>query len=68
MITRSVTAAEHMAARHFAEANASDPFAYGRMICHLRQGIEDATEAVNVWRPRALKLKIVPFTPTEQAS
>lgn len=28
------------AASHHAQANPSDPFAYGRMLCHLRRGIE----------------------------
>ena len=32
------------AARLHAEANPTDPFAYGRMILHLEKGLEDAKQ------------------------
>jgi hypothetical protein len=31
------------AARAYARCNVSDPFSYGRMLCHLLRGIEDAS-------------------------
>lgn len=34
-----ITNAHIMAARNHAANNPSDPFAYGRMICHMRAGI-----------------------------
>ena len=40
------------AARIYAAANRSDPFAYSRMICHLRRGIEDASEITKTWFSR----------------
>lgn len=34
-----ITNAHILAARAHAAANPSDPFAYGRMMCHMRSGI-----------------------------
>lgn len=34
-----ITNAHILAARAHAAANPSDPFAYGRMMCHMRAGI-----------------------------
>lgn len=38
-----------IAARVYAKANRSDPFAYGRMIAWLVQGIEHPAEVISDW-------------------
>lgn len=38
------------AARAYGERNASDPFAYSRMLCHMKRGIENPQEVVAALR------------------
>lgn len=41
-----------IAANYHAKANPSDPFAYARMLTHLRMGIETPAEVISDARPR----------------
>jgi hypothetical protein len=41
------------AASMHAEANRSDPFAYGRMLCHLKRGIEVPGGVISESKPNS---------------